>query len=63
MGQTKKDDPDEVARDGIEAMLAGKDHVVAGSLRNKVQAEVSKALPDAVTAKASGKMSAPGSGE
>jgi short-subunit dehydrogenase len=63
LGQTKKDDPDEVARDGIEAMLAGKDHVVAGSLRNKVQAGVSKALPDAVAAKASGKVSAPGSGE
>jgi len=31
-----KDDPAEVAREGIEALMAGKDHVVAGSMKNKV---------------------------
>src|SRR3989440_594908 len=33
-----KDDPAEVAREGFEALLAGQDHVVAGSMKNKVQA-------------------------
>jgi short-subunit dehydrogenase len=32
-----KDDPAEVAREGFEAMQAGKDHVVAGSRKNKAQ--------------------------
>ena len=29
-----KDDPAEVAKDGFEALMAGKDHVVAGSVKN-----------------------------
>ena len=45
-----KDDPAEVARAGFEALMAGRDHVVAGSARNKVQAVVSRVLPDRVTA-------------
>ena len=45
-----KDDPAEVARDGIEAMLDGKDQVVAGSWRNKVQAMLSKGGPDSLKA-------------
>jgi short-subunit dehydrogenase len=46
LGQGPKDDPDDVARDGFEAMMAGKPHVRAGSLRNKVLAEVGAHLPD-----------------
>src|SRR5690242_9141447 len=38
LGQTKKDDPAEVAEEGIDALLAGKDHVVAGAVNNRVQA-------------------------
>jgi uncharacterized protein len=45
-----KDDPAEVARDGVEAMLDGKDQVVAGSWRNKVQAVLSKGGPDSLKA-------------
>ena len=45
-----KDDPAQVARDGIEAMLDGKDQVVAGSWRNKVQAVLSKGGPDSLKA-------------
>jgi uncharacterized protein len=45
-----KDDPAEVARDGIEAMLDGKDQVVAGSWRNKVQAMLSKGGSDSLKA-------------
>jgi uncharacterized protein len=37
VGQAKKDDPAEVAKDGFEALMAGKDHVVAGGLKNRAQ--------------------------
>lgn len=62
VGTGAKDDPAEVAREGIEAMLAGKDHVVAGAFKNKVQAAVAQILPDTVTAQAHRSMSEPGSG-
>jgi short-subunit dehydrogenase len=45
-----KDNPSDVARDGIEAMFDGKDQVVAGSWRNKVQALLSKGGPDSLKA-------------
>lgn len=38
VGQNKKDDPALVAKQGFDALMAGKDHVVAGSLKNKLQA-------------------------
>jgi short-subunit dehydrogenase len=50
VGQSEKDDPAEVAREGFQAMMEGKDHVIAGSFKNKVQATVAHVLPDAVTA-------------
>lgn len=50
VGQGPKDDPDEVARDGIDALLAGKDHVVAGSVRNTVMAHASRAMPETTRA-------------
>jgi short-subunit dehydrogenase len=37
VGEAKKDDPAEVAKDGFEALMAGKDHVIAGSVKNKAQ--------------------------
>jgi uncharacterized protein len=47
----KKDDPADVARDGIEAMLKGEDAVVGGSLRNTLQAVASNLLPEQVKAR------------
>jgi NAD(P)-dependent dehydrogenase (short-subunit alcohol dehydrogenase family) len=44
LGRSKKDDPAAVARDGFEALMAGKDHVVAGSPRNKAQVAAAKVL-------------------
>ncbi|GGM04855.1 SDR family NAD(P)-dependent oxidoreductase [Nakamurella endophytica] len=41
-----KDDPADVAEDGFKALMKGQDHVVAGSIRNKVQAAGSGMLPD-----------------
>jgi hypothetical protein len=41
---TEKDDPAEVAKSGFEALMAGDDHVVAGSFKNKVQATMAHVL-------------------
>ena len=60
-GAGEKDDPSEVARQGFEALMAGKDHIVAGSLMNKVQAAAAHVLPDPVAAAAHRKLSEPGS--
>ena len=45
-GEGKKDDPAEVAKDGFEALMAGKDRVVAGSAKNKAQVAGGKILPE-----------------
>jgi short-subunit dehydrogenase len=50
IGRSSKADPDKVARDGWEAMLAGKDHVVPG-LMNKLQVAASGVAPEAVKAR------------
>lgn len=63
LGASEKDDPAEVAREGFEALMAGKDHVVAGSFKNKVQATVSHILPDTVTAEMHRKEAEPGSAD
>jgi short-subunit dehydrogenase len=62
LGVSDKDDPAEVARQGYEALMEGKDHVVAGSLKNKVQAVAGHALPDPMVAQMHRKQSEPGSG-
>jgi short-subunit dehydrogenase len=63
LGQSKKDDPREVARDGLEALSAGKDHVVAGSAKNKAQVAAAKVLPNTAMAAIHGRQSKPGSGD
>ena len=63
LGTSEKDDPAEVAKEGFEALMAGKDHVVAGSFKNKVQAAMGYALPDPLVAKAHASQSEPGSAE
>jgi uncharacterized protein len=61
VGASEKDDPAEVARQGFEALMAGKDHVVAGSFKNKAQAVAGHALPDPAVAQMHRQMSEPGS--
>ena len=61
LGASEKDDPAEVAKEGFEALMAGKDHVVAGSAKNKLQAAAGYVLPDPLVAKAHAGMSKPGS--
>jgi short-subunit dehydrogenase len=50
MGQAKKDDPVDVARQGYEALMAGRDRVVAASLMTKTQELGAKVMPDKVKA-------------
>lgn len=59
IGQGPKDDPDDVAREGVEALLVGKPHVVAGSVKNKLMAEAATHLPDRVVTKAMGRQTKP----
>ncbi len=61
-GSDKKDDPAEVAKQGFEALMEGKDAVIAGSPKTKLQGNVSKVLPDTANAEIHRKLSEPGSG-
>ena len=63
VGAGRKDDPEDVARDGFEALMAGKDHVVAGSTRTKAQAAASAAMPATAGAKVQAAQTKPGSGD
>jgi short-subunit dehydrogenase len=63
VGSGPKDDPAEVARQGFDALMAGKEKVVGGSLKNKLQTAVAGVVPDSVKAEMHRKMAAPGSGE
>lgn len=61
LGASEKDDPAEVAKEGFEALMAGKDHVVAGAFKNKLQAAAGYGLPDPMVAKVHANMAEPGS--
>jgi short-subunit dehydrogenase len=61
VGAGKKDDPAKVAEQGFQALMAGDDHVVAGSFKNKVQAVAGKVVPDTAKAEMHRKMAEPGS--
>jgi short-subunit dehydrogenase len=54
-----KDDVQEVAHDGFEALMAGKSSVVAGSAKNRIQAELGTHLPDALAAPLMARMTKP----
>ena len=45
-GQEKKDDPAQVARQGFEAMMAGKSQIIAGSIKTKLMGAAARVLPD-----------------
>jgi short-subunit dehydrogenase len=59
IGESEKDDPAEVARQGFDALMAGKGKVVGGSLKNKAQAAAAKVLPDSVKAEMHRKQAEP----
>ncbi len=61
VGAGKKDDPALVAKQGYEALMAGKDAVVAGSLKVKVQGALNEILPETSKAALHGSQTRPGS--
>lgn len=61
VGASEKDSAAEVAKQGYEALMSGKDHVVAGSFKNKAQAFATNLMPDTTTAEIHRGMSEPGS--
>jgi short-subunit dehydrogenase len=61
VGASEKDDPAQVAEHGFDALMKGKDHVVAGSVKNNLIAAAAKVLPETVKAKLHRGMSEPGS--
>jgi short-subunit dehydrogenase len=63
VGASKKDDPATVARQGFEALVKGKEKVVAGSVKTKVQGAASKVMPDSAKAQMHRSMAEPGSAD
>jgi short-subunit dehydrogenase len=61
IGEEDKDDAAEVARQGYEALMAGKEKVVGGSFKNKAQTVMGKVVPDSVKAEMHRKMAQPAS--
>ncbi len=52
LAQSDNDDPDEVGREGVAAMLAGEAEVVSGPMSNKLMRAAAGALPDRLVGKA-----------
>ncbi len=61
LGASEKDSAEQVAKEGYEALMAGKDHVTAGSFKNKLQAAAGQTLPEPMVASAHAGMAKPGS--
>jgi len=62
-GASKKDDPADVARDGFNALMAGKDKVIAGSLKTKAMGLAVELMQPTASAEVHRKMSEPGSAD
>src|SRR4051794_3777398 len=61
VGAAEKDDPAEVARQGFDALMAGKERVVAGAFKNKAQVAAGRVMPDRLKAEKHREMAEPGS--
>jgi short-subunit dehydrogenase len=63
VGQKGKSEsqPDEVARQGIDALLAGKDHVYAASFKTKLEGALANVIPGSVKGAMHEKMAKPNS--
>lgn len=58
-----QNDPYEVARQGFEALMKGKDHIFSESILTKIQGYALKIIPEKAKAQFHRKWSEPGSGE
>ncbi|HEX2174513.1 MAG TPA: SDR family NAD(P)-dependent oxidoreductase [Nocardioidaceae bacterium] len=63
VGAADKDDAAQVARQGFDALMAGKEKVLAGSITTRAMSAASKGMPDRAKAKMHAKMSEPGSAD
>jgi short-subunit dehydrogenase len=54
-----ENDPADVARQGYDALMAGKDHVFSASMKTKLQGELGKFIPESVKAEQHRKMAEP----
>jgi uncharacterized protein len=61
VGSDDKDDAADVAREGFEALMAGKERVVSASMSTKLQGRGSRFLPDSAKAELHRRMAEPGS--
>jgi short-subunit dehydrogenase len=61
VGAGAKDDPAVVAKQGFDALMKGKEKVVAGSVKTKLQGAASTIMPDSAKAEMHRKMAEPGS--
>lgn len=61
VGAAKKDDPALVAKQGFEAMMKGKDSVLGGSFKSRMEGFMNELLPETMKAKQAGKTTKPGS--
>ena len=63
VGQASKDDPADVAKQGFDALMRGKERVIPGSATSKVMGTANKVLPDRLKAAAHRLLAKPGSGQ
>lgn len=63
VGQSSKDDPAQVAKQGFEALMQAKDKLVAGSAKTKAQGLANKVLPHKLKAQTHRTMAEPDSGD
>jgi short-subunit dehydrogenase len=61
VGAGRKSDPADVARAGFEALMKGKDHVVAAMTKEKIQVAVGQVIPETIKAEQHRKLAEPGS--
>ncbi len=59
VGKAKKDDPALVARRGFEAMMAGKDKVLVGGLKSRLEGFANELLPERFKASRAGRVTKP----
>jgi short-subunit dehydrogenase len=59
VGGSRKDDPDDVAREGFEALMEGEDIVIAGSAKTKAIGLAARILPETVKAEQHRQMNEP----
>ncbi|MFI8497680.1 hypothetical protein ACIGFK_04060 [Streptomyces sp. NPDC085524] len=59
IGSSRKDDPAQVAKQGLDALFSGKDKVMAGSLKTWAQGMANKRLPDSLKAEGHRRMADP----